>query len=257
MSKPKVSLVSLDKEPWFDEMYDSFLSALKSKAEVTELTTPAQPSELFASRGANMPQAVLATDAALTNFVRNTAHCGGCIATDKPLRQCAKCHSVAYCDRKCQKEHWASRHKPACASLAETENPALAEQAASFVQVGGKIIFMGTFSSFARPSDIGPLFQIFDKPWSSGDYHRATFARNQDLHSFDAFGLAPGYSQKALQLSNVSAEDAVYYAGRRHAGASGQSPAVFGSSGEGKVGYIGDVNNEEKTSAVVFAMCGV
>lgn len=266
MAQPKITLLSLDKEAYFDEMFSNTLTALKAKASVTEITTPSEASTLFATRGTDMPKAVLATDAALASFIRDTTCCSGCcIATDKPLQRCAKCHSVAYCDRKCQKQHWGSRHKMACSSLADEQQPALAEQAASFVRAGGRVIFMGTFSGFARPLDIGLLFSLFGLPWKSGDYHRADFQLNPDVTDIDITGLSAGYSQKALHLQDVRTSDAVYLSsgvsyspvfGANAVDAS-QSPAVFGSCREGKVGYVGDVNNEQATTPVVLAMCGL
>ena len=52
--------------------------------------------------------------------------------TEKPLKQCLKCHSVAYCSKECQKAHFKS-HKKVCASLAQeytkTHEPKMASRA--------------------------------------------------------------------------------------------------------------------------------
>lgn len=63
-TKPTVVLLSLEKEPWLDEMYESLFTALKAKAHVSEVTTAKAADELFAAT--NKPDVVLATDAALT-----------------------------------------------------------------------------------------------------------------------------------------------------------------------------------------------
>ncbi|CAK4029829.1 Hypothetical predicted protein [Lecanosticta acicola] len=50
------------------------------------------------------------------------AKCGNCDKTDISLKKCAKCMSVSYCDRECQKSHWKT-HKKVCAMLAGATNP--------------------------------------------------------------------------------------------------------------------------------------
>ena len=43
----------------------------------------------------------------------NRAGCGRREATDAEFRQCARCNSIVYCGRECQKLDW-PRHKPVC-----------------------------------------------------------------------------------------------------------------------------------------------
>ncbi|KAF1967870.1 hypothetical protein BU23DRAFT_282499 [Bimuria novae-zelandiae CBS 107.79] len=47
-----------------------------------------------------------------------TPSCASCAATPSSLKQCLKCHSVAYCNRECQKAHFKT-HKKECAQLAQ------------------------------------------------------------------------------------------------------------------------------------------
>lgn len=44
--------------------------------------------------------------------------CANCNASDVPLLQCARCKSVSYCNKSCQKLGW-EVHKQACARLAQ------------------------------------------------------------------------------------------------------------------------------------------
>lgn len=142
----------------------------------------------------------------------------------------------------------------------------LVQEAAGYVRAGGNLIFMGLFSSFSRPPDIGTLFAHLGLPWTSGEYHRTTVHLNTAMTRFDTSGLARSYSQKALHLANVAMADAVYLP---HAdsvvesavfaptsvGDRTQTPAALASVGEGWVGYLGDVNNEEDTTLVALSIC--
>lgn len=52
----------------------------------------------------------------------NCAFCGkGQMAKDLALQRCAKCHSVYYCSRECQKSHWPA-HKAKCKAVRGKEN---------------------------------------------------------------------------------------------------------------------------------------
>lgn len=73
--------------------------------------------------------------------------------------------------------------------------------------------------------------------------------------------LVPSYSQKALHLQNGQACDAVYLPTASSSpgpvGGRWLTTAAFGKCGEGKLGYIGNVNNVDATEGVVFAICGL
>lgn len=153
-------------------------------------------------------------------------------------------------------------------SLNASTRISLVHDALSYVRAGGILLFMGLFSSFSRPPDIETLFSRLDLPWKSGDYHRSTFKLNREMTHFNKSGLAPSYSQKALHLANVTLDDAVYLPtnesvvesnvfGPRRVGDRTQTPAAFARVGEGRVGYVGDVNNEEETTPLVLGMCGL
>ena len=48
--------------------------------------------------------------------------CGKVKSPECPLKQCARCRTVAYCSATCQREHW-KRHKKACAKIASEGAP--------------------------------------------------------------------------------------------------------------------------------------
>jgi hypothetical protein len=64
-SKPRVLLLSLEKQPWFDEMYASLLTTLKAKADVEEVVDPDGAKVVFGFTGWARPDVILATDAGL------------------------------------------------------------------------------------------------------------------------------------------------------------------------------------------------
>jgi hypothetical protein len=153
-------------------------------------------------------------------------------------------------------------------SLTISTRLALAHEAASWVRSGGTLVFMGIFSGFVRPSDMELLFSKFDLPWAAGDYHRTTFSLNPAMKLLETGGMASSYSQKAVHVKNVQHSDAVYLPSSESqtesavfppqpVGDRTQTPAAFARVGAGKVGYVGDVNNESDTTTVVLRMCGL
>ena len=153
-------------------------------------------------------------------------------------------------------------------SLTVSTRISLVHDALSYVRSGGVLVFMGLFSSFTRPPLIKTLFSRFDLPWESGSYHRSTFKLNREMTHFEKSGLAASYSQKALHLANVTYDDAVYLPGDESVVESNvfgprrvtdrtEPPAAFAKVGEGKVGYVGDVNNEDETTPMILGMCGL
>ncbi|CZT25083.1 uncharacterized protein RCC_10812 [Ramularia collo-cygni] len=210
---PDLVLLSLAKISFFDEQFEPVLNVLKSKANVREITDPAEADALFL--GASRP-VVFTTDAAIT----------------KPKYSGQKAAAVA------------------------------------FVRNGGTIVFGGHFASFASPPNMNAFFAAFSLPWKSGDYHRTEVYLNGSMQQLNHTGLTPRFSQKALNLANVSGNDALYLPSASSRIQSmvfapeliedlTQTPAAFGSCGEGKVGYIGDVNWEDETTGVLMAMCGL
>jgi hypothetical protein len=153
-------------------------------------------------------------------------------------------------------------------SLTVSTRISLVHDALSYVRSGGVLVFMGLFSSFTRLPNIKSLFARFGLPWESGSYHRSTFKLNREMTHFSKSGLAASYSQNALHLANVTYDDAVYLPGDdsvvesnvfepRRVSDRTETPAAFTKVGDGKVGYVSDVNNEDEATPMVLGMCGL
>lgn len=154
--------------------------------------------------------------------------------------------------------------------IAIRRNNALQKQLASYAKNGGTVIFCCLFSSFVRPPDMDKLWQNFEQPWKSGDYHRTTFYLSQKvktiLGSQRAAGLEREYSAKALHLKDVPVASRVYVPLEQsriesrvfapQAVDNSQTPAAYHKYDDGWVGYIGDVNNEDGSQALLLAMLG-
>ena len=115
------------------------------------------------------------------------------------------------------------------------------------------------------------LWESFGLDWASGDYHRIDFALSPGakgvLEQSQWYTLDKAYKVKALHLKSVSREGKVYIPtdtsktqslvfGPAEADQA-QTPAAFVNYGKGKVGYVGDVNNEAGSKKLVMAMLGM
>ncbi|GIZ38206.1 hypothetical protein CKM354_000162900 [Cercospora kikuchii] len=150
-------------------------------------------------------------------------------------------------------------------ALAEPEFRQLKDLAVVYVRNGGTIVFGARFSGGGSSA---ALFSDFSLPWRVDDYYRGTFHLNAAMTSVRKTGLAPSYSQKAHHLTNVQHEDALHLPSHssrppprvffdpsvdwlRH------TPVALGSFGEGKVGYMGDINAEIDSENVLLALLGL
>ncbi|KAJ5714964.1 uncharacterized protein N7483_012145 [Penicillium malachiteum] len=136
------------------------------------------------------------------------------------------------------------------------------------VRQGSTAVITGSFSSFARPNDLKSFFSKAGLPWESGTYQRTTVVLNSEATGTDlAKHLPKKYSQKALFLKNVAPSESWYLTNAdsvleshvfapQSAYTPGESPIVLGRVGEGRLGYVGDVNGEDATQVAVVAMCG-
>lgn len=137
-----------------------------------------------------------------------------------------------------------------------------------YVRKGGTAVVMGHFSSFVPPLEIAPFFEKAGLPWKSGDYHRTDTELNRSAVGDLADQLPLKYSQKALSIDNVDPGDIWYSSSPNsvvqsmvfpptNAHRPGQAAAALARVGEGRLGYLGDVNAEKSSNAVVLAMCGL
>ena len=211
---PRILLLALDRQPYFDEQYARLIDHLASRAILQRASKPAGAINYLST---NTPTAILITDAGVTK----------------------------------------RKHAAVLAKVVE------------FVRSGGTAVFAGHFSSFCRPSDLNSMFPAqFGLPWQNGDYHRTTVRLNDEVPHVKKEGLATSYSQKAMFLKYVRPHETLYRPAEDSILESNvfprlpiedkmQAAAAFGKVGEGWVGFLGDVNAELESDAVVAAMCGL
>lgn len=135
-----------------------------------------------------------------------------------------------------------------------------------FVWSGGSVIFCGGYSSSVRLPRIGPFFSsLFGLTWSAGQIARTTF----ELNGATVLGNRPGLPQscnaKAVMLSGVAGNQALYRASQHsykkspvfalEQVSSDQTAIAFAKVGSGFVGYVGDVKAEPKSVLIVWEMC--
>ncbi|KAK1978027.1 hypothetical protein LZ30DRAFT_600051 [Colletotrichum cereale] len=165
------------------------------------------------------------------------------------------------------------QHPPPAAVLltdsALTEaHPEVWDAVIAYVRQGGIVIAMGHFSSFVQPDNIRPFFAKAGLNWANGDYHRTTVKLNPRVVRGAAPRLPAQYSQKALFLKGVHPNaimygpDATSFTGSLvfppdRVGDIAQAAISFAQVGDGKIGYVGDVNVEEGTNDAILAMCGL
>lgn len=139
---------------------------------------------------------------------------------------------------------------------------------ASYAKGGGTVILCCNFSSFVSGPDFVAMAGNMGLQWEWGDYHRTDFALNPAFESVfgsEAFAtLERAYSMKTVHLKDVDAgakiyvptdesrtQSAVFLPSRADRA---QCPAVLQNHGDGFVGFIGDVNNETGSQALLMAM---
>ncbi|PNP79448.1 hypothetical protein FNYG_07283 [Fusarium nygamai] len=155
-----------------------------------------------------------------------------------------------------QTERLLSRHPTSAAilitdeGLTEDQNTHVSHAVLRYIRGGGTTVVMGSFSSFVLPLNIKPFFAQAGLGWCCASYTGETFALNDEaVDGGLAAKIFPGYSTKAL-LNNVAFEDSWYVTDEELNVSSptnartGESAVAFASVGDGKLGYVGDLNVE-------------
>jgi ribonuclease HI len=128
------------------------------------------------------------------------------------------------------------------------------ERVIDLMREGATVILAGCFSTMVNEGDFSRLFARVGLPWKRGSYHRTVVSLHRDVVGGDlARRLPASYSQKALFAQNVEQSAAWYSEGKW----SPEAAVVFARVGQGRLGYIGDVNGEKSSNQVVLAMCGL
>ncbi|CAM6096929.1 unnamed protein product [Calypogeia fissa] len=222
MSREKVLIVALEQHSFFTSLYTGLLTALREKAElVLEVTTPAKAIEHLTTIPSTDVAAVLVADPAVI------------------LPKFAK----------------------------------VASKLVQYARDGGTLIFGGLCSSFGRPDDFGKFFErTLILPWKFGSYHRTTFVLNPAMVAAnDRFAkpfVPKSCSMKAVHIAGAAPESRVYIATDGSVIESmvfsptritdrSESPVLFAEYGRGFVAWIGDVNAEAESTAVVVAICNL
>lgn len=194
-----VMLLSLDNQDFFEKIHEHLLTALRSKARVSQVLTKTQALKELSSPDLT---AVLITDP----------------------------------------------------GISERKNAEVLTQLVAFVKSGGAVVIGGLFSSFITPPNMDKFFlQGWGLPWKMGDYNRSNFNLNHSSHVRFQDALASTYSMKAVYLKGTSPDQRVY----ERADPYPQAPVVYRKIEKGSLGYIGDVNAETDSTAVVLSMLGL
>ncbi|KAI8623570.1 hypothetical protein F5Y19DRAFT_468400 [Xylariaceae sp. FL1651] len=117
---------------------------------------------------------------------------------------------------------------------------------------GSTVVLAACFSSFVNQGQFNRCFAKIGLPWKRGGYHRTDVSLHPGVVGDSLKNrLLSTYSQKGLYVEGVARSD-VWYAGDR-----GEVAVAFTKVGNGKLGYVGDVNGEDGSEAVVLAMLGL
>jgi len=155
-------------------------------------------------------------------------------------------------------------------ALARGEYRDVCDLLCGYVQRGGIVIMCCSFSSFISATDFNSwIRQRWGFGWTFGDYHRTDFHLNPTAESVCRKpGLLPAYSMKAVSLKGVDEKSKVYQPtassitqsrvfSPEHVGDLTQAAVVYQKVDQGWLGYVGDVNYEVGSTAVILALCGL
>lgn len=167
-------------------------------------------------------------------------------------------------------QSYLNEHQPVAILLPDPaitleQNSAVLGQVRNHVQTGGLAIFSCSFSSFITPPAMDKFWKTsWDLDWKFGAYHRTDVHLNGNVPELSTSSLPNEYSQKAVFLANVASDDSLYLPSADSVTQSrvfaprpvnqNEVAVAFTKVGEGWLGYIGDVNNEQGSQAVILSM---
>ncbi|KAI2612706.1 uncharacterized protein GGS25DRAFT_518391 [Hypoxylon fragiforme] len=149
------------------------------------------------------------------------------------------------------------------------ENSAVWDAVLEYVRQGGTSVLMAEFPLYVRHSKMGSFFSKAGLSWKFGAFFRTNVTLNRNSVSPASVAhLPPEYSQLATYIRDVAPADAWYTTTEN----SIIEPCPFAPEvphnvtqisvalacvGNGKLGYVGDVDAEEGSADVALAMCGL
>lgn len=152
--------------------------------------------------------------------------------------------------------------------ITNPRNSPVLDRVIQYARGGGTVILGLMFPCIAKFDDIDATFAGFGLPWKCCMYRRSTFTLNHPvIQNLNCRDLLPEYSQKALRVSSIDAQNAVYLERLESEDEDADlpsspvytegAPVAWAKIEKGYLGYIGDVNGEEGSDRVVMAMCGL
>lgn len=152
-------------------------------------------------------------------------------------------------------------------AIVNAKHAQVLEKVKTYTDNGGRTVISGVFNSFVPPMALEAFFAGWNLSWAYEVYQRTTCQLNSDVHDLNSSGLASSYSLKAIFLKHVASHDRVYaptsssvVESRVFSATSVDltpTPVAFASIGRGYLGFVGDVNTEIGSNAVIMAMCGL
>ncbi|KAK0717701.1 hypothetical protein B0T26DRAFT_645480, partial [Lasiosphaeria miniovina] len=158
---------------------------------------------------------------------------------------------------------------PSAAMIADEANNSdyaqVWEAVLQYVREGGTCVVMGDFSSFVKPLLMKQFFAKAGLFWNQSSYRRAALALKPSTMGPDlAVKLPSWYGPKAVSVQNNVAHGDIWYHADEISAVKdlglddmGETPVAFARVGNGRLGYVGDVNAEEDSDTIILAMCGV
>lgn len=154
--------------------------------------------------------------------------------------------------------------------LTKPGNTDLLSRIQSYLQNGGVVIFGLHFPSFVTDTFDSFFEESFGVTWKRGNYQRGTFQVNNFYtlpRGVVASSLPSAYSMKALHVRGAKPQEKLFVPVPGSKTQSmvfapadvdqSQAATVGARIGNGFLAYVGDVNGEEESDAVILALCGL